>query len=388
MCFCPLLLLCLLSAFSASAVGPAQPVLHPQPSSPLYHSPSSPHDTRHLYTHLPHGQVQLRSAFEPAAVDDAMVTVAVEASVPASWYDTIVSITGLPLSEAETAAAAAADGDEQPSNATAAAYILSMKAPSSVRHLQLLTDGIADTGYSARAYLPHNSFLVVPETANANETALVEWTLSSAHVHRSQRYVPHNKIDPLIGQPITPPQRVWHADQLVAMLTQLLSVVAVRVSDCQLSSWPGLKRLTFRWTTTLCKRAIASRITMARTEATMGLCGRWLCRSSLPATTKQQNSLSADGRIISLSAVKHSTHSLPTLPSLHCHCYHSLRIPRVLHVRRDWSIAGGVGSCHRRSVHRGVCYSAAVIYLFHRPVHRSLPLVTAGGRVDWHRRRV
>ena len=193
------LVLCWLSALSASVASQAALDLHPQPSFPsLYQAPSSPDDTRHLFTHLPHGQVQLRNVAERPKEGDAIITVAVEASEPTSWYATLASITGLSLSETATDINEASSA--QPTNASAVAYIVSMKSPTSLRHRQLLTEGIAHTGYTTLAYLPHNSFLVLPETADANETAFVEWTLSSAHVQRLQPYLAQNKIDPLISQ--------------------------------------------------------------------------------------------------------------------------------------------------------------------------------------------
>ena len=197
----PLLLLCLLSVLDAPVIGQTAPILHPQPSSSsLYQSPSSPHDMRHLHSHLPHGQVQLRSAADHASPSDAMVTVAVEPSeLSSSWYEPVALITGLAWSDS-TSVVTEALGEREPSNETAAAYIVSMKSPTARRHQQLLADGIANSGYATLAYLPHNSFLVVPEAADANETAFVEWTLSSAHVQRVKQYAPQNKIDPLISQ--------------------------------------------------------------------------------------------------------------------------------------------------------------------------------------------
>ena len=201
-----LLLVCLLSAFSHSPEAQVVPSLHPQPSrTSLYRAPSSPHDTLHLYTHLQHGQVQLWSASSSSTVGGAMRTMAVavpvEASEPASWFATLAPIIGLSLSDSAITGAEASDVTQlSNATATAAAYIVSMKSPTALRHQQLLTDSIAHAGYSALAYLPHNSFLVVPDIADANETAFVEWTLSSPHVQRTQRYAPQNKIDPLIRQ--------------------------------------------------------------------------------------------------------------------------------------------------------------------------------------------
>ena len=195
--------LCLLATFSGSLVAQLTPPLHPQPSRvSLYQTPLSPHDTRHLYTHLPHGEVQLRNAADQSTGGDVTSTmvVAVEASSePVSWFATLAPIIGLSLSDTEAGNAIAVNETAQ-SNTTAAAYIVSMKSPTAMRHRQLLTEGISLAGYNVLAYLPHNSFLLVPDTADANETALVEWTLSSLLVQRTQRYAAQNKIDPLISQ--------------------------------------------------------------------------------------------------------------------------------------------------------------------------------------------
>ena len=194
------LLLCVLLAFLASAVCQDVPLLHPLPSFPsLYQSPSSPHDTRHLFTHLTHGQAQLRSAAEPAATSDSALRVAVEASEPTSWYDVLTSISGLSVSDRVTTGHATS-AVELSANASAAAYVVSMKSPTALRHQQLLANSIAPTGYTTLAYLPHNSFLVAPDAEDANETALVEWSLSSPHVQLLRRFEPSNKIDPLIGR--------------------------------------------------------------------------------------------------------------------------------------------------------------------------------------------
>ena len=52
------------------------------------------------------------------------------------------------------------------------------------------------TGYAVSSYLPHNTLLLLPHSAAANESELLEWELSSPHSVALHSLQPHHQLDP------------------------------------------------------------------------------------------------------------------------------------------------------------------------------------------------
>ena len=64
------------------------------------------------------------------------------------------------------------------------------------RQREAIDRSLQSTGYAVSAYLPHNTLLLLPRTASANESELFERELSSAHSLAMERLRPHHKVDP------------------------------------------------------------------------------------------------------------------------------------------------------------------------------------------------